>query len=239
MALEYLGSLFTNDQSMDTSPAEVTMLPMPPKPPFPKEVKVIFDALRSEVTLLHSYWEEYQELFGSKKSIAALNGVAAGAFGLIGYTFRHEMIMAFSRITDPKKTCGKDNLTFNQLLHVLRQHCSDKTFLKRLEAIEKDIAVKCNPIRQLRNRSIGHLDLQTALKFHPDPLPDVGKNHVIEALELIAHFMNQILGYYTYSHADFVPVVHGPARNIVHAMREFKRLQKEEDEREIAALHEE
>jgi hypothetical protein len=88
------------------------------------------------------------------------------------------------------------------------------------------IDAHCLPIRALRNRCIGHLDLQTALKYHPDPLPDVGRKHVVDALGLLADFMNEILGYYTDVYFDFVPVITGPARNIVYGLTEFKRLQK-------------
>ena len=38
------------------------------------------------------------------------------------------------------------------------------------------------------------------------------------------------------AHADFVPVVSGPARNIVHGLREFQCLRKQEHERQLAGL---
>jgi hypothetical protein len=180
---------------------------------FPAQVREIFDALRNEVTFVHGNWEAFQQLYGSPESVAALNETAPGAFRLIRFIFRHEFIMAFSRITDPKATSGKENLTLKQLLHVVGDHCTDHGFLARLAIKEQAIAAHCKPIREHRNRSIGHLDLKTALNFHPDPLPDIDSAHVIEALRLVADFMNEILGYYTSAHADFVPVVAGPARN--------------------------
>jgi hypothetical protein len=207
----------------------ITMRPAP-KPGFPPEVRDVFDALRNEVTFLHGNWDAFQQLFGKPESVAVLNGTAPGAFLLIRYAFRHGLVMAFSRITDPKTTGSgkkaKENLTLKQLLHVVSQHCSDKVFLDRIAAKEKAIDVHCQPIRNLRNRSIGHLDLQTALKYHPDPLPDINSERVDEGLRLLADFMNEILGHYEGAYADFVPHITGPARNIVHGLREFKRLQK-------------
>jgi hypothetical protein len=228
---------------MDTTPAQVTMLRMPPKPPFPPEVRAVFDTLRDEITFLHGNWDAFQQLFGTQESIAALNDVAPGAFTLIHYAFRHSMIMSISRITDPKTTGfgkkSKNNLTLKQLLHVLGEHCQDRQFLDHLAAKEKTIEAKCKPIRDRRNRTVGHLDLQTALNYHPDPLPNINRNHVIEILALLAEFMNDVLGHYTYSHADFVPHITGPAGNIVHGLREFKRLLKKESEQELAALRRE
>lgn len=55
-------------------------------------------------------------------------------------------------------------------------------------------------------------------------------------LKRIADFMNEILGHYTAVYADFVPSVSGAARNIVHGLSEFQRLQKLDSERQIAEL---
>ena len=158
---------------MDTTPAEVSMMRLPSKPPFPPEIKAVFDALRHQIELLHAYWDAYRQLFGSTESVAALNEVAAGAFGLVRYAFCEEMVIAFSRLTDPKKTSGKENLTLEQLVDVVSQHCDNKAFLDQLAAAETDIAANCLPIRRLRNRTTAHLDLKTALKYHPDPLSEI------------------------------------------------------------------
>jgi AbiU2 len=209
-------------------------------PGFPPEVQEVFDALRNEVTFLHGNWDAFHQLFGTPESVAALNETAPGAFRLIRFVFRHEFIMAISRITDPKATGygkkAKENLTLKQLLHVIGEHCTDQAFINDLTNQEKVIDAHCQPIRDNRNRSIGHLDLETALNYHPNPLPDINTQHVVESLRLLAEFMNTILGYYKCAHADFVPVVTGPARNIVHGLRQFHRLRKAEYERQSAEL---
>ena len=93
-----------------------------PRSGFPPEVASVFEALRDEVTFLHGIWGEYEQLFGTRESIAALNATAPGAFSLIGYVFRHELVMTLSRITDPKATGKKENLTLQRLLHVVTEH---------------------------------------------------------------------------------------------------------------------
>ena len=104
-------------------------------------------------------------------------------------------------------------------------------FLRRLPSNQTD--VRWSTIALIL---AGHLDLRTALNSHPIPLPQVDSKQIAEFLRMLAEFMNLVLGYYTDSHADFVSTVHGPARNIVHALKEFKRLQELEHEREIAEL---
>jgi hypothetical protein len=211
-----------------------------PKPGFPPAVKEVFDALRQEVTYLHSNWDTFKQLYGTQESVDALNGVAPGAFSLIGLVFRREFITAACRIADQKAfgsgPRAKENLTLKQLLHVVKENGADQAFIDLLTAKEAQIDAHCRPFRERRNRTIGHLDLMTALKTHPTPVPQVDSAQIAQFLAMLAEFMNLLLGHYTDAYADFVPTVHGPARNIVHALKEFKRLQKKEYERELAEL---
>jgi hypothetical protein len=212
-------------------------------PGFPPEVREVFEALRHEVAFLHACWDAFKQLYGTEESVAALNDTAPGAFQLIGFLFRREFIMGVCRLTDRKDSRVRkvvmENLTLKQLLHLVGEHCADVQFLANLTAAVADIDKHCEPIRDRRNRAIGHLDLQTALNYHPDPLPSVTSAHIDEALRLIRDFMNEVNGYFAAAHADFTPVIHGPARNIVHGLKEFQRLRKLNHQRQLAELQEE
>jgi hypothetical protein len=205
------------------------MRPLSP-PGFPSEVRDVFEALRQEVSFLHANWDTFKQLFGSEESVAALNETAPGAFQLIGFLFRREFIMGICRITDPKESKVRgsvmDNLTLKQLRQIVGQHCTDAGLLARLDELEKSLELQVAPIRDRRNRAIGHLDMQTALNYHPNPLPTVKSQQIEEALRQIAAFMNEVNGHFAAAHADFVPVIHGPALNIVHGLSEFQRLRK-------------
>lgn len=190
-----------------------------PRSGFPAEVSRIFEALRNEVTFLHGIWDAYEQLFGNQECVAALQATASGAFSLIGYVFRHELVMTFSRITDPKVTGRKENLTLQRLLHVVKEKTNDAAFVSSLESKLAAIDAFCEPFRVRRNRSIGHLDLQTALNIHPDPLPAIERDRIDEALRLIAEFMNEVLGHYTTAYADFVPHITGPAQHCAWSER--------------------
>ena len=208
-----------------------------PKPPgFPPEVREVFGALRSEVTFLHGVWDTYEQLYGTEDSVAALNGTAPGAFSFLGYVLRHNLLMTICRITDPKQTGKKENLTLDRLLHVITGQPADPRLVSTLEEQMKEINSACEPFRARRNRTLAHLDLQTALTTHPEPLPAIERAQIIDVLDRIAKFMNEVLGHYTAAHADFVPLISGPARNIVHGLHEFQRLHKLEYERQIAEL---
>ena len=210
------------------------------KPGFPPQVSEVFEPLRNETTFLHANLEVVKELFGKQESIQILHEVAPGAFTLIRHAFRHEIIMALSRITDPKTTGkgknAKENLTIKQLIHVIAQNCTDTAFITRLEGLEKDIETACAPFRDLRNRSIGHLDLKTILQLHPDPLPFVDLKLIENTLKSLADFLRVVLSHYTRDYFDFVPIVTGPADHIVYALSEFLRLQKLEHDQLVAQL---
>ncbi|SFH92051.1 hypothetical protein SAMN05421753_10414 [Planctomicrobium piriforme] len=209
-----------------------------PKPPgFPPEVREVFGALRNEVTFLHGIWDTYAQLYGTEDSVAALNGIAPGAFSFLGYVLRHDLFMTICRITDPKQTGKKENLTLERLLHVIKGQSADPRLVSALEEQLKEINSACEPFRVRRNRILGHLDLKTALRTHPEPLPAIERVRIIDVVDRIAKYMNEVLGHYTAAHADFVPLISGPAGNIVHGLREFQRLRKLQYERQIAELH--
>ncbi len=219
------------------SPAEKRHVTPPTPPGFPTDVEEVFEALSKEVTFLYGTWELYRQLFGTPEAVEALNGVAPGGFRIIQYIVRREAVMGICRITDRLATGGRDNLTLRRLLHVIELSGPDQKLLAKLRAMLDYIDTYRAPFVDRRNREFGHLDLATALQRHPTPLPAVEIEQFNTAIRLIAEFMNEVLGHYRTTHRDFVPHVTGPASNIVHAMREFKRLQQAEHERQIAQLH--
>src|SRR5687768_9255530 len=168
------------------------------RPGLPPEVRKVFDVLREEVVRLHANWDAFQQLFGDPESVAALNSVAPGAFALLHHNFRHELVMGVCRITDPKETRVrgnvKENLTLERLLHVVRENSQDQAFYRGLKPKLKAIDKHLRPIRDHRNRYVGHLDLQTAVQYQQNPLPDVTREHVAEALRLLADFLNDVSG---------------------------------------------
>jgi hypothetical protein len=140
------------------------------RPNVPADFEHIFLPLRSEIAYLHGVWIVYQDLFGSPESAKACE-ITPGGFSIIHYALRRELVMGISRITDPKQSVGKENLTLKQLYHQLEEYTASQELLANLDGQLTAIDQFCKPIRDLRNRIIGHLDLRTALKQHAQPLP--------------------------------------------------------------------
>jgi hypothetical protein len=191
----------------------------------PAEFDHIFKSLRQEITYLHGIWIVYRDLFGTPEAVAALD-ITPGGFSLIKIALLRELVMGVSRITDPKATAGKENLTLKQLLHHLETNCTDSELINDLNAKLDGIDAYCRRIRDVRNRVISHLDLKTALRYQADPLPNVSSADITEALRRLVEFMTVIQDRFTTVAYDYVLHISPPPRNIVHAINQFKRLQK-------------
>lgn len=82
-----------------------------------------YSALHNEVAILHLYWKEFVELFGTnEKRIERLNQAAPGFFRMLQDELFQTNVLHIARLTDPPKSAGKDNLT----LHNLPNLVSDK-----------------------------------------------------------------------------------------------------------------
>jgi hypothetical protein len=202
----------------------------------PDPLKVVFNALNNEISYLHGTWDVFHELFGSEESVDVLNKVAPGAFRLIRETLRNELLLAVCRITDPKQSMGKQNLTVKQLLDVVEKQGVPQDLLKRLNDLEVAIDDHCLPIRDHRNKVLGHLDLNTALDYQTYPLPNVTSVQITGVLRMLHDFMNAIAGHFVKTHIEHSPVITGRARNIVIVLKDYLRLRGAEHDRLLAEI---
>jgi hypothetical protein len=149
-----------------------------------------YTALNNEVAILHLYWKEYLELFGTNdKRIARLNKTAPGFFRMLQDELFQTNVLHIARLTDPPKTGGKDNLTLQNLPNLV----SDKDLKNKLIgllALAKEKTAFC---RDWRNRRFAHHDLALATDDNKaTPLATVNKNSVNEALKSLADVMNAV-----------------------------------------------
>src|SRR5436309_3004084 len=137
-------------------------------PGLPQPVRQEFEDLCDDVSLVHAKWVLYQHLFGTPESIRVLNVSVPGCFHLVEDSLRSDMTMSIGRLMDLPKSMGKDNLSLERLIQGLAPYC-DQQFLDNLKAKLTSLRKHCEAITQWRNRHVGHNDLATALRYHPDP----------------------------------------------------------------------
>src|SRR5262249_53865715 len=144
----------------------------------PEDIRGVFLDLCQDVASLHAKWQLYLDLFHNKEDTAILSDLARGSFQLIEEALRSDMIMAICRLSDPVRSCGKDNLS----IAVLEPRFGS---VPGFDTLLQQFLDECKPVQQYRNKRVGHNDLDTALNPRDNPLPGIGRSKV-EAILLLA-----------------------------------------------------
>ena len=128
--------------------------------------------------------------------------------------------MSIGRITDPRESMKKDNLSLDRLIQSVAAHADDE-FRAGLNERMKNVRKQCEPIMQWRNRNVGHNDLATALQYHPNPLPNINAGDIDDAIRVIAELMNEIQMRFenNYTHLG-APLVQGDGMDLIHTLNE-------------------
>jgi len=183
----------------------------------------IFHALSQELQWIYVVWQEYIELFGTKPSrIDLLNKAASFFFYLNERTLWDEVLLGLARITDPCKSCGKQNLTIQQLPLLVDPHIRSE--VSSLVEVALDKSSFC---RDLRHQYLAHRDLHAALKKTAKPPVSASRHMIEEALSAIAATLNEAYGYY--HDAEFVyddVVINDGARHLLFLLDDGLKMQE-------------
>ncbi len=167
------------------------------------DLKMYFEEIKDEVIWLHAKWINFRQVYAvSEEQINLLNRVASTFFYIVQEMFWTDIILTLSRLTDPKKSNKKENLTFDRLVYEIdtQKHPELSAGVINDLNILKDI---CIPFRDRRNRIVAHIDLATALKVHSEPIPGISRQMVEDVLKVIRQLMNRIEIYFTNSETGY------------------------------------
>lgn len=134
----------------------------------PEQLGFVFEDLRGHVMFLHMKWKVYRDFYQSQESLDVINELVPGVFNVLEHTLRTDIIITLCRLTDPITTGKKQNLTIDRLLADVQPLAPD-WLNDRLRQIHTKLQAQVKPVRELRNRVVGHNDYRTALSTHPDP----------------------------------------------------------------------
>jgi len=180
--------------------------------------------LCQDVTSLQSKWSLYLKLFSNQEDTMLLSELALGFFQVIEESLRNDMAMAICRLSDPPKSMGKDNLSLRTLVEQYDECASVSDLLK-------DFVAVCEPIRQYRNKRVGHNDLNTTINAKENLLPGIGRNQIDSILQLAGAILNAIYQQFVDGELYFMPFQIGGADDIIHWL---KIAREYEDARRIA-----
>ncbi len=171
-----------------SSPANLSKIPV--------QFIAIYDELQSEITWMHGRWLTYRELFAeTPKRIELLNEAAGTFFYIIQDVLLDEVQVCLSKLTDPASSGKHDNLSLEQLQCQLHNHGAP-ALTARCRLLLDKILSQCQVFRVRRHKTLAHLDLPTAMKQLPKPLPGVSRQMIEDALETVRDYMNEIEAHY-------------------------------------------
>lgn len=163
------------------------------------ELGRVFHLLVNECSWLHWKWGEYITLFGSKpERIDLLNEAAGAFFRIVQDSLWEDVLLHISRLTDPPKSAGKDNLTLQRLPHLVAPEVRAEVDRLLNECLDKSAFA-----RDWRKRHIAHRDLCLALDEGSVPLAHASRLAVGDALESIARLLNSVECHYRKSEVAY------------------------------------
>lgn len=144
------------------------------------------EAIDNEVLRLHQKWKLLKQVFGSDEKVAFLNEAAPVFFSYIFNSMLFDIVLSFSRLLDPRASCGDENLSFKNLLSEI----SDSSLNAQLSKLISELEDKTQAIETWRNKKLAHNDLSHMLKNIS--MPPIQVNEVTKALAIIREIMKML-----------------------------------------------
>jgi HEPN superfamily AbiU2-like protein len=130
--------------------------------PSPGGVDRLYDPLKTEAVWAHAKWQIWRGLYGNRGRIEILKDSAAGFFSILQGTLFDDVLMAISRLTDPRGSGERENLTLDHLSEYLG-NAGLRAAQTEFDAILARLRADCTAIRELRNKVLSHRDLAATL----------------------------------------------------------------------------
>ena len=158
--------------------------------PIPPALDEKLKAIDVEVRNLYFKWRFFSQLFTDTQRVQILNATASSLFQSIEDSMLSDILLAISRLTDPQKSVGQENLSFENLAKEIPRGALQTQIADLLAEIKR----KTRDIIVWRKKKLAHNDLQKALGSFS--LPPIQKKDLTDTLELIPKVMNLIYGYF-------------------------------------------
>jgi len=145
----------------------------------PDNIRDIFTVLYNDVIWLQQEEKLYRELFGNIKSTRLLCEISFQAFTLIQYALKNDMFLSICRISEKYETFGHTNLSLATLAEFYPKFKKPSEYFIKL----------CEPVKTLRDKKIGHSDLNTQILPMENLFPEI----TFEQIENILDFASKYL----------------------------------------------
>jgi len=151
-----------------------------------------FDLIKNEILNITLQWKIYKQIYGNKKNVDLTNEFSPMFFGLYQKISYDWVIISITRLLDPSKIQGYNNLSLKRLLE---KNKNKKDLYEEISKIYDELKEKSKKLEIHRNKRIGHNDLNKA-RANYEKLPVITRNLIDKVLRDIYDFMNEISLYY-------------------------------------------
>lgn len=153
-----------------------------------REFSMIFHRLNNDWASALVRYKEFRELFGATEGMDLVNAIGGGLFWDVQQLFWSDLMLRLTRLTDPPKSAGKDNLTVQRLPDL----CTDPDLRDEIEGLVQEVVGRTAFARDWRNRRIVHSDLARAIDPSPEPLAEATLEKAKRALDAVHAVLDTI-----------------------------------------------
>jgi len=190
----------------------------------PPEERDIFMWLCQELSAITGKWDFFITLFGNEGNIVLFNELAPVSFHIIEESIRNDLILSIYRLSEPSTSHGKSSKANLSLLLLAEKYSSDS----KIASLTIQFKAECKPIRQYRNKRIGHNDLAQKLDPKNNPLKRLGRNTFDKPIDTATKILQQIIAKHDNVDIRFTPIaVRGGADQLLFYLKEARNLHKE------------
>ena len=155
-----------------------------------REFSMVFHSLENDWASALVRYQEFPELFGTTERVNLLNAIGGALFWDVQQVFWSDLMLRLTRLTDPPKSAGKDNLTVRRLPDL----CEGPDLREAVEGLVRAAVDATAFARDWRNRRIGHSDLARAIDPSPEPLKEATLKKAKAALDAVHAVLDTISG---------------------------------------------
>ena len=190
-------------------------------PELPEDIQPIFQDLCQDMASLHHKWKLYLDLFSERDTVDLLKDIAPSFFQMVEESLRSDITMTICRLSDPRKSCGHENLSIKTLV--------DKaTNVQGLEDMWNEFHSCCKPISEYRNKRVGHNDHDVALKKNDNPLFKIKRPIIDSILSKASILMNCVSSFYNAGQISFRSDDKGGGKDLVLWLKRARGNDQEE-----------
>ena len=165
----------------------------------PERVRQVYDPLWQAVSVLHLNWKLYRQVYGTgSERIDLLNQFAPNFFRAVQDSMLDGTYLAISRLTDPPRSSGKDNLVLERLVLTVEEDEPGLPEKLGLSSALKTMRDLCGVFRKIRHKRLAHNDMERASGRRADDAGSMlaSRQNVEDALAAIRSLMNAVQGHY-------------------------------------------